>query len=40
MLKVLAIEVGGLGDTIAFTTLPVALSRVNMDDCDLQITRQ
>jgi hypothetical protein len=31
-------EVGGLGDAIAFTVLP--LSHVNMDDYDLQITLQ
>jgi hypothetical protein len=38
--KGLAIEVGGLGDVVAFTALPVALSHVNVDDYDLGITRQ
>jgi hypothetical protein len=35
-----AIEVGGLGDVVAFTTLPVTLSHANMDNYDLGITRQ
>jgi hypothetical protein len=38
--KGLAIEVGSLGDAIAFTVLPVALSHVNMDDNDIRITLQ
>jgi hypothetical protein len=38
--KGLAIEVGGLSDATVFTTLPVALSHVNMDDYDLRVTRQ
>jgi hypothetical protein len=37
-LEGLAIKVGSLGDAVAFTTLPS--SDVNMDDYDLQITRQ
>jgi hypothetical protein len=36
--KGLAIEVGGLGDVVAFTTLPVTLSHVNMDDYDVGTT--
>jgi hypothetical protein len=36
--KVLAIKVGGLVDAVVFTALP--LSHINMDDYDLQITRQ
>jgi hypothetical protein len=38
--KGLAIEVGGLGNTAVFTTLPVALSLVNMHDYDIGITQQ